>query len=186
MTERQSALFDFIKTKHGDQVRKYTGEPYWNHLFEVAEAAGPYGELNYEIGLCHDVIEDTTCTLDELFDAAFLAGYMRWEAHKLCLHVDELTDKYTKEAFPKMNRAERKKAEARRLGTTSTKAQTVKYADMVNNTKSIVQYDPDFGKTYIVEKKRALDCMRLGHIDLLIQCCHTFLEAETDLRQRGY
>jgi GTP diphosphokinase / guanosine-3',5'-bis(diphosphate) 3'-diphosphatase len=38
--DRISQLIDkaslFAKNAHFDQKRKYTGEPYWNHLHEVA------------------------------------------------------------------------------------------------------------------------------------------------------
>lgn len=35
LNKQQSDLFDFVKKSHGDQKRKYTGEPYWNHLKNV-------------------------------------------------------------------------------------------------------------------------------------------------------
>jgi len=34
---------DFARNAHGDQPRKYTFEPYWNHLHEVATTLRRFG-----------------------------------------------------------------------------------------------------------------------------------------------
>jgi hypothetical protein len=51
-----------------------------------------------------------------------------------------------------MNRAERKDAEARRLGRVSLEARVIKLADINDNTSSIVAHDPNFAKVYLREK----------------------------------
>lgn len=57
--EKLKDLIRYVGLKHQLQVRKYTHEPYFNHLISVAEMVDDIGDLFYEIGLCHDLLEDT-------------------------------------------------------------------------------------------------------------------------------
>ena len=171
---KEHQLLEFVKHWHGDQVRKYTGEPYWHHLVNVAEMAS-IEPLGYEIGLCHDLLEDTKCSYEILYSEMKNLGYSLTDRLNICNAVIELTDVYTKESC-ELNRAERKRKESDRLGTISKLAQSVKYADLIDNTKSIAKHDPKFAKVYLAEKRAILDNMRNGNIDLLIKCCWTLEE----------
>lgn len=181
LTERQEKLLQFVKEQHGDQVRKYTGEPYWHHLVAVAEIVGKYEPDGTEIALCHDLFEDTGCTESWLRELLRMAGYSLFESNEIYTSAIELTDYFTPERFPHLNRAERKKGEANRLGKISNLSQSVKYADLINNTESIAKYDPQFAKKYLQEKIAILDKMRNGNINLLIDCCHVLKNALTEL-----
>lgn len=181
LNNRQLKLLVFVKEQHGDQTRKYTGEPYWYHLVAVAEGVGKYEPLGIERALCHDLFEDTNCTDSLLRELLLLAGYSLFEAHEIYAGIIELTDYFTPERFPHLNRAQRKTKESERLGTISYLSQSVKYADLVNNTESIVKYDPHFAKKYLQEKIAILDKMRNGNINLLIDCCHVLKNALTEL-----
>lgn len=181
LTERQEKLFEFVKSQHGDQKRKYTFEPYWNHLLSVAEIVTGYNDaeqdVSIEVALCHDLLEDTKCTPYELMRFLTKNGYTDPEPTFIVFAVKELTDRYTKENFPQLNRKQRKDLESIRLGKISELAQTVKYADLIDNTSSIVKHDLNFAKTYILEKIQILSEMRDGNILLFIKCCHTVQEA---------
>jgi guanosine-3',5'-bis(diphosphate) 3'-pyrophosphohydrolase len=174
LTARQEQLFAFVSKHHGDQVRKYTGEPYTEHLLNVATMVP--ADL-VEVALCHDLFEDTECSSLDLFDFLLNNGYDGNESDFICDGVHDLTDYYTKERCPDLNRAARKKLEAVRLGKISHTSQTVKYADLINNTSSIAYLDPGFAVTYMREKREILDQMRDGNIDLLIKCCATYQAA---------
>ncbi|MEO0828837.1 MAG: hypothetical protein AAFY03_00050 [Pseudomonadota bacterium] len=65
------------------------------------------------------------------------------------------------------NRAARKAAEAQRLSQISPDAQTIKYADLISNTNSIVERDKGFAKVYLAEKDAILKVMRDGNPELL-------------------
>ena len=173
LTNRQNKLLDFVKEQHTDQVRKYTGNPYWEHCYDVGMIANVDSEhgLNMEIGFCHDLFEDTKCTSIELLNFLMDNGYTKSEAGIIVSGTTDLTDIYTKENFPHLNRKSRKIYESYRLGKIPSDSQTVKYADLISNTSSIVECDPNFAETYIREKHMILDKMRKGQIDLLIQCC---------------
>lgn len=181
LTERQEALLEFVKEEHGNQKRKYSDEPYWKHVVRVAEIANKYLKDGVEIAFCHDLLEDTACTEEQLYNQLISHGYPKNEASEIRDAVVELTDVYIKQNYPDLNRRERKKREAERLGKSSYIAQSVKYADLIDNTDSIVEGDPDFAKVYIREGTDILDKMREGNIHLLIDCCHAIKKAKMEL-----
>ncbi len=50
------------------QIRKYTGEPYSNHIIAVADivATVTTDEEIIKAAFCHDILEDTPCTVQDL------------------------------------------------------------------------------------------------------------------------
>ena len=152
MSRVQDAI-DFGLEKHGDQRRKYTGNPYFTeHCIPVADRVREMGgdENMIIAALLHDTVEDTDTTYAEIQE--------RFGSDVADL-VHELTDRYTPEDYPDMNRAARKKAEAERLGKASPRAKLIKLCDMADNTKSIVMHDPGFATVYLREKAYLLECM---------------------------
>lgn len=170
LDEKQTLLFEFVKTKHKDQKRKYTGEPYFNHLYNVAEIVSAHEMGCAEIALCHDLFEDTDCTFNELYKKLTDIGYERRNAYDICSCVNELTDVFTSEEYPYLNRAKRKENEADRLGKISRISQTVKYADLIDNSSSITEHDKDFAKVYLKEKEAILKVMNQGNQILYVMC----------------
>ncbi|MEX2345765.1 MAG: hypothetical protein WD604_09140 [Balneolaceae bacterium] len=178
LTERQNKLLEFVKQEHGDQQRKYSDEPYWHHLVRVAETTHKYLGEGIEIALCHDLLEDTGCTEKQLYKQLTETGYSTKEASEITHGVRELTDVFIKKDYPDLNRRARKKREAERLGKTSYLAQSIKYADLIDNTSSIVNGDSGFARVYINEAIDILDQMRAGNIHLLIECCYAVYKAK--------
>ena len=177
LSNRQKHFLEFVKEQHGEQKRKYTGEPYWHHVFAVAAIVAPYEPKGIEIALGHDLLEDTACTYDDLFFFLKKNGYDEGEATFIANGVQELTDEYERGKYPDKNRRERKRLEAERLGKISPLAQSVKYADLTHNMMSIVEEDENFARVFSREKRDILNQMRAGNIDLLLLCCHTLQEA---------
>lgn len=148
----------FAAEAHRNQTRKYTGDPYIVHPVEVmglliAHVRDPYYHRPEVLAaaVLHDVVEDTPI---DLFQIGFEFGPQVRE------YVKGLTDVYTSgyvdETGHRLNRAERKAKEAWRLAQTDPVTQTIKCADLISNSRSIVEYDPDFAKTYIPEKRAIL------------------------------
>lgn len=183
LTDRQEKLLEFVKEQHGTQVRKYTGEPYWHHVVAVAELVSEHGiiDLSVEIALCHDLFEDTPCDKATLYGKLTDIGYDMSDAGWICKGVEDLTDRFTKELAPELNRKSRKQLEAQRMGKISAAAQTVKCADLIDNTSSIVKYDPDFAVVYLKEKLEIIKQLRSAHIKLFIKCCWTYYNAVAEL-----
>lgn len=157
----------FAGEAHKEQKRKYSPEPYIVHPIRVMEICSKYTD-NVSIlsaALLHDVLEDTSVTDDEL--AEFLNSLMPKEAAAKTLKlVVELTDVYIKKDYPKWNRRKRKSMEVERIEKTSPESQTIKYADIIDNSTEIVHEDPDFARVYLHECRTLLRKTDKGNPEL--------------------
>ena len=155
--ERSQALVDhaynFAVEAHGDQKRKYTGEPYVTHCVEVAKIVQEVGGDVEMIcaALLHDVLEDTPVSYDELNAAKYGFNF------GICQLVLWLTDVSRPEDG---NRATRKTLDREHIAKAPARAKTIKLADLISNSSSIVQHDPKFAKTYLQEKRLLLDVLK--------------------------
>lgn len=171
LSKQQEQLLTFVKEKHGDQQRKYTGEPYWHHLLRVAEIVSEYvTDVSIEVALCHDLLEDTECSEYELRQQLKILSYDHADIEKIIHCVIDLTDVYISKDFPHLNRRQRKEKEAERLGRVAPLSQSVKYADLIDNSDTIMPYDKKFGRIFLKEKARILSLMREGNSLLLARC----------------
>lgn len=187
LTDRQVALLNFVKIAHKHQVRKYTDEPYITHLIAVADKVIPYVDkypLIWEVALCHDLFEDTEVTYNSFQKPLRSFGYSTEESFNVSWGVSQLTDTYTSKDYPDWNRNQRKRSEAMRLGGISPLAQTVKYADMIDNTSSIVDHDHKFAKVYLEEKGMYLKAMRNGEWDLYVEAVGTLYYSKILLQHK--
>lgn len=167
MDERLVYIRKFAAKAHGEQIRKYTGEPYIVHPIRVMETCSRF---NSDISvlaaaLLHDVLEDTDTSKDKIRE--FLNGVLETaEVSKTLKLVIELTDIYEKSAFPQWNRDKRRALEAERLAKVSPDAQTVKYADILDNCQEIVNHDPHFAPKFLTEVRHILTLMLRGDKEL--------------------
>lgn len=163
-SEKQLQLLQFVTIQHGGQKRKYTGQPYVVHLIAVAECAEDHQLiLGYEIGLCHDLFEDTACTEQQLRTALLAYGYTAAEVDFIIKGTWDLTDKYIAADYPHQNRKQRKQMEVERLATIGANSQSIKYCDLIDNTQSIVKHDQGFARVYLKEKANLLKVMNKGN-----------------------
>lgn len=147
----------FADHAHGDQMRKYAPERYVVHLERVTEICRQYtSEVTViSAALLHDILEDTPVTREEL--SAFLSGLMPDEkASRTLKLVEELTDVFVRKDYPTTNRRTRRTWEAERLGRTSPPAQTIKYADIIDNVMDISRVETDFALVFMRECKQIL------------------------------
>jgi (p)ppGpp synthase/HD superfamily hydrolase len=160
-------IISFADAAHGDQKRKYADERYVQHPVRVMKTCAQYG---YPLpvlaaAILHDVLEDTDVTQQEIVD--FLLTVMN-EANteQTVFLVIELTDVYTKDKYPGLNRQERKAKEAERLKKVSADAQTIKYADVIDNSVDIVKHGVDFAPVFLNECNILLKKLEKGNKDL--------------------
>lgn len=160
-------ITEFGDQAHGEQLRKYSPDRYMVHPVRVMEMLKEY-TTRLDIlaaALLHDVIEDTPVNKDEIFE--FLTGLMSYGmAQRTVKLVEELTDVYVKEDYPHLNRDQRKAKENMRMQKTSAEAQSIKYADIIDNTTDIVQHDPHFAKRYLREARELLRLINKGEKQL--------------------
>ena len=141
----------FAREVHATQVRKYTGNPYTDHLAEVAGIVSTVADEVMErpavmiaTAWLHDCIEDQDITPAEV------ARRFGPEVQAGVLALSDLAIG---------NRAERKAASRKRLAAAPWWVQTIKVADLISNTSSIVQHDPKFAAVYLEEKRLLLDVL---------------------------
>jgi len=134
------------------QLRKYTMEPYIVHPREVADIVATVDHTPEMLAAAwlHDVVEDTGVT-NEVIRAEF--------GHKVAELVGWLTDVSRPEQG---NRATRKAIDRAHTAAAPAEAQTIKLADLISNTRSIVEYDAKFARTYLEEKRLLLEVMTRG------------------------
>lgn len=155
---------DFAARAHGEQKRKYCEDPYIVHPIRVMELCREHKGSLPVLAACllHDVLEDTDTGEEEL--RAFLHSLLEpAQARKALQWVVELTDVYTHEAYPQLNRDKRKAKETERLRKTSPQAQTIKYADIIDNSKEIVPNDRNFAPRYLKECRTLLEALDKGN-----------------------
>lgn len=141
---------EFAREVHKNQKRKYTDTPYFDHLAEVAGIAMSVGwnaahpDTYMAVAWLHDCMEDQGVESEELVDkfGAIVAEGVWW-----------LSD------LEEGNRATRKRLSRERLSKAPGWVQTIKCADLISNTGSIVQHDPKFAKVYLREKELLLEVL---------------------------
>ncbi|MGY3211413.1 HD domain-containing protein [Mucilaginibacter sp. HD30] len=157
MEDTLQKIIAFADKAHDAQMRKYTPERYIVHPVRVMKICREYtaNPAALAAAVLHDVLEDTQIKAGQMltFLYAVMDADTAVETVKL---VEELTDVYTKEAYPQWNRKKRKAMEAERTAHTSAMAQTIKYADVLDNSKEIAEYDPNFGPRFLKECRELL------------------------------
>lgn len=153
---REFASQGFKSINH---FRKYSGEPYEVHTDEVAWIVSRVDNDPNLIAAAHlhDTAEDVNIHPYTLEGIAAIFGPVIEQ------HVDDLTEKYTKEEYPEMNRKERKTHECFRISHISPGSKTIKLADLISNTRDIVKNDPKFAVTYLKEKRDLLPHLKEGN-----------------------
>lgn len=128
----------FATQAHGDQTRKWSGLPYITHPIAVSELVRsvPHTDEMVIAAVLHDVVEDTDVTLDQV----------RKEFGDT---VAELVYYVTKITVPADgNRLVRKRMDADHYATGSAESQTIKVADILDNTVDTYKQDPKFWGVY--------------------------------------
>jgi len=149
----------FAAAAHAGQLRKYTGEDYILHPLKVAQMIHHHN-LSYEAiaaAILHDTVEDTGVREEDI---------KHHFGHEVAVLVKGLTD-VSCEADG--NRAVRKAKDLVHIAKQTPLCKTIKLADLIDNSSSIAQYDPNFAKIYMKEKKDLLEVLGEGNENLYWQ-----------------
>lgn len=155
---------------HRDQKRKYTNEPYIEHPADVVALLRFFRVTDPVIlaaAWLHDVVEDCGITIEQIAtdfgtDVAYL--------------VSAVTDVSTPSDG---NRAARKAIDLQHISHGTASAKKIKLADIISNSKSIIERDPKFAKVYMPEKRALLTVLKGAHEGL-------WNEADRICREAGY
>jgi len=161
-----SMVIAFAVNAHKGQMRKYADQPYVEHPIRVMERCQQYSTETPVLlaAILHDVLEDTSVDENALRDFLHNAAD-KHVAEKTLKLVVELTDVYTKQNYPASNRAKRRSQEIGRLSKVSGEAQTIKYADIIDNT-DVAKHDRSFARVYLKEARLMLEAMKDGNPQL--------------------
>lgn len=134
----------FSARKHSHQTRKYDGSPYTEHLEAVVKVLKRHGVMNPVIlaaAYLHDTVEKTDTSVGEIIDVfgTDVAKLVYW-----------LTDD------DRGNRKVRKLMSAWRLSRAPWDAKLIKLADLVDNTRHVLEFNAPVAPEYILEKKQTM------------------------------
>ena len=161
-----ASLKRWVKYEYRGKTIKKTGKPYYNHLSIISKMANKRTAFGAEIGLCHDLFEDTPVTPGELMATLVKFGYESNDAIYITSVVKELTDVFTKLSFPKLKKRERKAKETQRLLSISPGAQTVKYCDLIYNIGWMLDNNRKKAEKYLKKKKWLVSRLDKGNNQL--------------------
>lgn len=143
----------FATRAHDGQVRKYTGEPYIVHPIAVAGLVRSV-DLDDEVvaaAFLHDVVEDCGVGIEEI------AGRF---GSRVAKFVGEVTNVSKPEDG---NREARKALDRAHLAKASPEGMSIKLADMLDNSRSIIPRDPGFARVYLREMQLVLPGLTDGN-----------------------
>jgi len=150
---------EYATEKHKNQKRKYINLPYIIHPLTVMEIIRGTVENHTEEMLCaavlHDVVEDTDTTIIDIKNNF---------GEDVAEYVYYLTD-ISKPSDG--NRKIRKELDRQHIAKAGYEAQTIKLADLIDNSASILLYDKNFSVVYIKEKMKLLEVLTKGDKRLL-------------------
>lgn len=145
----------FAAQAHGaiEHRRKKSNLPYIAHPIEVmaiVSTVSGHTEEMLAAAVLHDVVEDTPVEADEIRaifgdEIAALVGWLT--------DVSIPTDG---------NRSVRRAIDREHSAQAPAEAQTIKLADMISNTKNIVEQDPGFARIYLPEMLHLLEVLVRG------------------------
>ena len=144
--------FAFVAHNAINQRRKYTGEPYTEHLERVAKLVE---NVDHDANMLaaaylHDTVEDTATTIEDI------TAEFGEDIAYLVLHLTDVSRPQDG------NRAVRKTLEREHIASGVARVHTVKLADLIDNSESIQSHDAKYAKVYMEEKRLLLTVLADG------------------------
>lgn len=159
MTPLELDAMQFATEAHAaaGNTRKFVGGPYIAHPAEVVSILRRFTDdpATLAAAWLHDLKDDAGITHAELvsrfgFEVAQLVEWVSFD--------DE---------YAHLARRDRVARAIAKIGSAPSKAHSLKAADILSNSKNIVERDPRFARTYLPEKADTLRVLSLAHPDLL-------------------
>lgn len=147
----------FAAKAHAGVFRKWSGEPYIAHPERVAGRLAALGFPAEVIAAAylHDVVEDCAISNAEI-------------AAEFGPEVAALVAEVTK-PIVKANRAGRKAAFREHLAKSSYYGASIKLSDELDNSRNVVELNPEFAAIYLPEMREELKILGHGHPELVAE-----------------
>lgn len=161
--EEKASRFAISAHARINQLRKYSGQPYDVHLRAVARIVSSVSRDESLIAAAwlHDTVEDTPATFEDI-------------EREFGPDVTELVKELTDVSKPSDgNRADRKAKDRLHLAEASSRAKTVKLADLIDNCEDICRNDPRFGRVFLEEMQSLLEVLSEGEETLFRKAIET-------------
>lgn len=145
LKDRVRIAAEIASNHHRGIIRKYTGEPYFEHCHRVAQRLLSWGVHDPDTlaaAYLHDYLEDENVNGQK--------GSVKAISHHLNLKVAKLVMSLTEPTTG--NRKARQAAYNIQLEQAPDGAKLIKLADILDNISNIVEHDPGFAETYLKEK----------------------------------
>ena len=171
-------MMELVTDYHSGQRRKKVDEPYIHHLLRVRSYALYYYtnsdavmEPNFFrdqtwvdwVSLGHDLIEDTKCTYEIIADQY---------GCRVADGIKNLSNVYTKQAFPRMKRKERKEREIARLAELPPLERFIKTCDRMDNLSMRLHEPKHWKKNYQPESEALFEAMFPIHGNMFAELEH--------------
>lgn len=166
----------FATQAHTDvnQRRKYTNAPYIVHPAAVVELVRsvPHTQEMIAAAWLHDTVEDTGVNLKDI---------QRYFGHTVATYVEMLT---------KVSRSTDGDRKARfhldllHTARACPEAKTIKLADIIDNSRNIALFDPEFAVDYLGEKRSQLEVLVQGDSGLLHRAEEMVMRGIGEARRR--
>lgn len=114
-----------------------------------------FDDTTCEVAILHDTLEDTDATYEDL-------------EHLFGISVANDVLSLTNVCKSFGSRQQRKDADNLRLAIASSRAQTVKLADILDNVPSMLLHNPSFGRKYLQEKIETVKILTKANPILLV------------------
>ncbi|WP_058910516.1 HD domain-containing protein [Entomohabitans teleogrylli] len=158
------------------QRRKYTDEPYIVHPQAVVELVRSVcrQETVLAAAWLHDTVEDTDTTLEDI-------------AERFGAEVASLVAMVTNPPVAQeLNRPQRKYQHFLYTAQGSAAAQTIKIADIIDNTRELLRFDAQFARVYLPEKQLQLAGLVRGDSALREQAGRIIAQGIEQLKKPPY
>jgi hypothetical protein len=149
------SVMAFASNAHGkiDHRRKYDDSDYIVHPISVmqkVQSTSDHTEEMLAAALLHDTVEDTDVCLSDI-ETSF--------GPEIAMMVDFLSDKSKPEDG---NRATRKEIDRQHIAKAPASVKTVKLADLLDNSESILRFAPGFAEVFVKEVSLLLEVLGEG------------------------
>ena len=172
MVDLRLKVAQYVENEFKGIERKFTKAPYTTHLMAVGELAHSYDIFfGYEIGLLHDLYEDTNVQPHQCIEKLVGIGYNKIDASFISDTVINLTKHYVGEKWKHFKPMQLIELETYRIQEGNDVTQSVKYCDIIDNIRHNMQYDKiyknlnfrKFIKKYLPLKRKQLQLLTKGN-----------------------